>query len=141
MAGGTHTQKQREAAIEAAARLVDLGAPANIAALTIQRQHRYSRAQAYRILSEAGERRGRQGIRAKPTGEELIVMAQQSIAVALASATEAGEWAMVGKLGKELRESLKANGSVTTVAPPDPDQLAEQVQQTRIAAKARVAKQ
>jgi len=141
MAGGTHSPEQREAAIEAAARLIDLGTPASIAALTIQRQHLYSRAQAYRILTDAGERRGKQGIRAKPTGEELIGMAQQSIAVALASATEAGEWAMVAKLGKELRESLKANGSVTTVAPPDPDQLAEQVQQVRIAAKARAAKQ
>ena len=68
-------------------------------------------------------------------------MSQQALGLALASAVEAGDWPAVAKIGKELRESLKANGSVTTAAPPDPDDLAEQVQQTRIAAKARSARQ
>lgn len=140
MACGCHKPSDRELAIEAGTRLIDLGTPPSIAAMTIQRQHGYSRAQSYRLLAEAGERRGQQGIRSTPKGSELIAMVQQSLAVAMADATEEGDWPTVCKLAKELRESLRSNGSITTVAPPDPDQLAEQVQQTRLAAKARSAK-
>ena len=133
MAGGTHTTEQREAAIAAAARLLDLGTPSTIITVMLQRDHGYSRAQAFRLLALAGEQRGKEGIRARPSGSELIEMSQQALGLALASAVEGGDWQAVAKLGKELRESLKANGSVTTAAPPDPDELAEQVQQTRIA--------
>ena len=137
MAGGTHTAKQREAAISAASRLLDLGTPSTIITVMLQREHGYSRAQSFRLLAQAGEQRGKEGVRARPTGTELIEMSQQALALALASATESGDWQAVAKLGKELRESLKANGSVTSAEPPDPDQLAEQVQQTRIANKAK----
>ena len=57
MAGGAKTAKQRDAALEAAARLLDMGSPGSIVAMTLQRQHGYSRAQAFRIVAKANEQR------------------------------------------------------------------------------------
>lgn len=121
MAGGTHTPDQREAAIEAACQLFDLGTPTQVIVITLQRQHGYSRAQAYRITAEAGERRGHQGILARPSGSDLATMAQVITAQALASASLEGDWKVVGRLARELRETLKATGAITSTPAPPPD--------------------
>ena len=121
MAGGTKTAKQRSAALEAAARLFDMDSPSSIVAMTLQRQHHYSRAQSWRIAREAAELRGKQGISARPTASEMVGMTQQALAGALAEASEVGDWQSIVRLSRELREALKANGSITTVAGPEPD--------------------
>ena len=121
MAGGTHTPEQREAAIEAASQLMDIATPSQVIAITIQREHHYSRAQAYRILAEAGERRGQQGISARPSGSDLAAMAQLACAQALAQATLEGDVKSVGRLARELRETLRACGAITSAPAPDED--------------------
>ena len=123
--GGTHTTDQRAAALEAACQLMDLGAPTGVVVITLQRQHGYSRAQAYRIAAEAGELRGQQGISARPTGSDLAAMAQVITAQALASASLEGDWKVVGRLARELRETLKATGAITSAPPPETDDAAE----------------
>ena len=127
--GGTHTTDQREAAVEAACQLMDLGAPTSVVVITLQRQHGYSRAQAYRLTAEAGERRGQQGMPARPTGSDLAAMAQVITAQALASASLEGDWKVVGRLARELRETLKATGAITSAPAPDEDPDATAVQQ------------
>ena len=132
MAGGTHNSSEREAAVEAALSLMDLSAPRAVVISALQRNHGYSRAQAYRLAAEAGEIRGQQGISGRPSGSDLAAMAQIITAQALANAHLDSDWKAVARLGKELRESLKATGGITSVPPPDPDQLAEQVQAVRL---------
>ena len=127
MAGGTHTTDHRKAAIEAACQLMDLGAPTAVVVITLQRQHGYSRAQAYRITQEAGELRGQQGISARPTGSDLAAMAQVITAQALASASLEGDWKVVGRLARELRETLNATGSITATPAPEPNEPTEAV--------------
>ena len=121
MAGGAKTAKQRDAALEVAARLLDMGSPGSIVAMTLQRQHGSSRAQAFRIVAKANEQHGSEGISARPTASDMIAMSQQALAGALAEAAEAGDWKAIAKLSRELREALKANGAITTVAGPEPD--------------------
>ena len=133
MAGGTKTSAEKQAAIEAACQLMDLAAPTSVVVAAMQRHHGYSRAQAYRLAREAGEIRGQQGISGRPSGSDLAAMAQIITAQALASAHLDGDWKAVARLGRELRETLKSTGSITSVPPPDPDQLAEQVQAVRLA--------
>ena len=133
MAGGAKTTKQRDAALEAAARLLDMGSPGSIVAMTLQRQHGYSRAQAFRIVKAANEQRGSEGISARPTASEMVGMTQQALAGALAEASEAGDWQSIVKLSRELREALKANGSITTVAGPEPDSVVDTVMAVKAA--------
>ena len=132
MAGGTHNSSERGAAVEAALSLMDLSAPRAVVISALQRNHGYCRAQAYRLAAEAGEISGQQGISGRPSGSDLAAMAQIITAQALASAHLDSDWKAVARLGKELRESLKATGGITSVPPPDPDQLAEQVQAVRL---------
>lgn len=133
MAGGTKTNAEKRAAIEAACQLMDLAAPTSVVVAAMQRQFGYSRAQSYRLAREAGEIRGQQGISGRPSGSDLAAMAQIITAQALASAHLDGDWKAVARLGRELRETLKSTGSITSVPPPDPDELAEQVQAVRLA--------
>lgn len=125
--GGTHTTDERTAAIEAASQLLDLGAPTGVVVASLQRRHGYSRAQAYRIAAEAGELRGKQGIPARPAGSDLAAMAQVITAQALADAHLDGDWKAVGRLARELRETLKSTGSITSATAPDPDDGTEGV--------------
>lgn len=119
----SNPKPDREAAIAVASELIELGAPTSVITLQLRRRFGYSRAQAYRISALAFEQHGAEGISARPSGEELIAMLH--LAHALADASLEGDHKVTARLAKELRESLKANGSITECRPPAVD---EQVQ-------------
>lgn len=121
----SNPKPDREAAIAVASELIELGAPTSVITLQLRRRFGYSRAQAYRISALAFEQHGAEGISARPNGEELIAMVQLHLAHALADASLEGDHKVTARLAKELRESLKANGSITECRPPAVD---EQVQ-------------
>ena len=113
--------EQREAAMASLFQLMDSGTPTAVLLVHLQRQHGYSRAQSYRLIREAREQRGGEGIAAKPSGSELIAMAQSMLGQALAEASLIGDGPTVAKLSKVLLETLKANGSITQTMGPEPD--------------------
>ena len=116
---------QREAALASLLQLMDSGTPQAVLLVHLQRQHGYSRAQSYRLIREAREQRGGEGIAAKPTGSELIGMAQSMLGQALAEASLIGDGPTIAKLSKVLLETLKANGSITQTMGPEPDPVVD----------------
>jgi hypothetical protein len=109
-----------EEAVAMASELMDQGAPRAIVVTTLQRQTGFSRASCYRFCNEAIDARGDVGVMARPNGSDLIVMSQQILASQLCQAHLESDRKAVAQLSKVLFSALQANGSITSVAAPEP---------------------
>jgi hypothetical protein len=120
-----NTKQDKAEALELASQLQDTGVPCSLIVSQLRTRFGYSRAQAYRIVAEAGEARGKEGIHPQVRGDQLIKMAQRIVADTLLQASLDGNTKDVGRLAKELRELCRADGSVTSAqAPADEPELA-----------------
>ena len=127
------TTMDREAAVAMAGQLMDQGAPRSVCVATLQRLSGFSRASCYRFCNEAIDARGKVGKMARPTGSDLIGMTQAMLGSALAEASLAGDFKAIANLSKTLLATLQANGSITTVAGPEPDAATDTLMAVRAA--------
>lgn len=123
----------REHAVAMASQLMDQGAPRAVVVATLQRVTGYSRAHCYRLCNEAIDARGDVPVMARPHGSDLIGMAQQILASSLCEANLEGNHKAVVQLSKTLLATLQANGSITSVAAPDPCPVVDTVTAIRAA--------
>ena len=96
-----------------AAKLRDLGVPGPIVVGQLCRRLGLSRAQAYRYLAAANERRAdanNGGLQAPPKFTEARLMLQTVLMDCITDAVIDGERKDIARLSKELREVLKMGG-------------------------------